>query len=181
MRVLLTGVTCVGKTTIGPKLAELLGIPFFDLDLEVEAFFHDTIPRIQARYARMTGYRGQVCRVLKTILARADAKDCVIALPPRGLMAPYWNVVKESRSTIVVVQDDPINILNRIIFLDDDNRLIDKQLSPRERALYLEEIKKAMKYFGRSYAKAHLRVHINGLGPVEAAKQIKLALDSLQG
>ena len=49
MRVLLTGVTCVGKTTIGPKLAELLGIPFFDLDLEVEAFF--TTPSLVSRLA----------------------------------------------------------------------------------------------------------------------------------
>jgi shikimate kinase len=181
MRILLTGVSCVGKSTIGPELATLLGIPFFDLDYEVEAFFQDTIPRIQARYASMNGYRAKVCRVLKAILSRTDANDCVIALPPSGLMAPYWNAIKASRSTLVVVQDDPINILNRIIFLDDDNRLIHKQLSPKERALYLEEIKKDMKYYARSYAKAQLKVHIKGLGPVEAAKQIKLALDPIQG
>jgi shikimate kinase len=180
MRILLTGVSCVGKTTIGPELAALLGIRFFDLDHEVEAFFHDTIPRIQARYARITGYRGKVCGVLKALLSQTDAKDSVIALPPRGLMAPYWNTVKASRSTVIVVQDDPINILNRIIFLDDDNQLIDKKLTPKERALYLEEIKKDIRYFARSYAKADLKVHIKGLGPVDAAKEIKLALDSIQ-
>jgi hypothetical protein len=36
-----------------------------------------------------------------------------------------------------------------------------------------------MKYFGRSYAKADARVYIEGLGPGEAAKKIKLVLDSL--
>jgi shikimate kinase len=181
MRVLLAGVSCVGKSTIGPELAALLGIPFFDLDYEVEAFFQDTIGHLQARYASMNGYRNRVCRVLKALLSRTDAKDCVIALPPSGLMAPYWNAIKGSRSTLVVVQDDPVSILNRIVFFDDDNRLIHKELSPRERALYLEEIKKDMKYYARSYAKADLRVHIKGLGPVEAANQIKLALDSIQG
>jgi shikimate kinase len=180
MRILLTGVSCVGKTTIGPELAALLGIPFFDLDHEVEAFFHDTIPRIQARSLSMHFYRKKVCRVLKALLLQTDAKNSVIALPARGLMTPYWNVVKASRSTVVVVQDDPINILNRIIFLDDDNRLIDMKLTPNERALYLEEIKKDMRYFARSHAKADLKVHIKGLGPVEAAKQIMLALDSIQ-
>jgi len=39
MKVLLTGVSCVDKSTIGAELAALLGIPFFDLDTEVEAFF----------------------------------------------------------------------------------------------------------------------------------------------
>jgi shikimate kinase len=181
MRVLLAGVSCVGKSTIGPELATLLGIPFLDLDDEVEAFFQETIPRLQARYASMNGYRSKACRVLKALLSRTDAKDCVIALPPSGLMAPYWNAIKGSRSTLVVVQDDPVSILNRIVFFDDDNRLIHKELSPREHALYLEEIKKDMKYYARSYAKADLRVHIKGLGPVEAANQIKLALDSIQG
>jgi shikimate kinase len=180
MRVLLTGVSCVGKSTIGPELAALLGVPFFDLDYEVEAFYQDTISHLQARYASMNGYRGKASRVLRALLSRTDANDCVIALPPSGLMAPYWNVVKESRSTLVVVQDDPVDILNRSIFLDDDNRLIHKELSPEERALYLEEIKEDMKYFARSYAKANLKVHIKGLGPVEAAKQIKLAIDSIQ-
>ncbi len=181
MRVLLTGVSCVGKSTIGPELAALLRLPFFDLDHEVEAFFRDTIPHLQARYASMSGYRNRVCRVLKAILARSDAKNCVIALPARGLMAPYWNAVKASQSTLVVVQDDPINILNRIFFLDDDNRLIHKDLSAKERDHYLAVIKADMKYFARSYAKAHATVDITGLGPVDAAKKILLALESIPG
>ena len=36
MKVFLAGVSCVGKTTIGAKLASLLGYPFFDLDHEIE-------------------------------------------------------------------------------------------------------------------------------------------------
>jgi shikimate kinase len=39
MRVFLTGVGCVGKTTIGRRLAELMEINFFDLDTEIEQFF----------------------------------------------------------------------------------------------------------------------------------------------
>ena len=34
MKVLLTGVACVGKSTTGAELASLLGVPFFDLDTE---------------------------------------------------------------------------------------------------------------------------------------------------
>lgn len=39
MRVFLTGVSCVGKTTVGRSLAELMGLSFFDLDTEIEQFF----------------------------------------------------------------------------------------------------------------------------------------------
>ena len=127
----------------------------------------------------MHAYRTKACRVFKALLSRTDAQDCVIALPPSGLMVPYWNVVKGSRATLVVVQDDPINILNRIVFFDNDARPIHKELTPAEHQHYLDEIKQDMTYFGRSYAKADATVYIEGLGPGEAAKKIKLALDSL--
>ena len=70
MRVLLTGVSCVGKTTIGSKLAVLLGVPFFDLDSEVEAAFQSSIARLQHQYRTMNAYRGKASRVLKAILTR---------------------------------------------------------------------------------------------------------------
>jgi len=106
-------------------------------------------------------------------------KDSVIALPQSGLTAPYWNVVKGARAILVVVEDKPINILDRIVFFDNDGRLIHKELTSAERQHYLHEIKEDMRFFGRSYAKANARVNIEGLGPGEAAKKIKLALDSL--
>jgi shikimate kinase len=180
MRVLLTGVSCVGKTTIGGKLASLLGVPFFDLDREVEAFYESSLARLQRRYRTMNAYRGKASRVLKAILSRPYAQDCVIALPPSGLMVPYWNVVKEARATVVVVQDDPGNILKRIVFYDDESRRIQKELTDADLKHYLDEIAKDTRYFARSYAKAHLAVHIEGLPPGEAAEKIKAALDSLR-
>ena len=39
MRIFITGVACIGKTTIGRKLANLLEYQFFDLDYEIENFF----------------------------------------------------------------------------------------------------------------------------------------------
>lgn len=65
MRIFLTGVSCVGTTTIGKKMGELLGIRFFDLDNEIESFFETSIERL---------------------------RDCLIALPPSGLMGGYRGV-----------------------------------------------------------------------------------------
>src|SRR5271155_1533005 len=101
MKVLLTGVACVGKSTAGAELASLLGVPFFDLDTEVEAFYGDSIPRLQARFLTMNNYRRKACRVLTDILSRSEATQCVIALPPSGLRPPHWNVVKDSAGSTV--------------------------------------------------------------------------------
>jgi shikimate kinase len=46
MRIFLAGVSCVGKTTIGAKLADRLGCRFFDLDAEIEGFFGTPIEHL---------------------------------------------------------------------------------------------------------------------------------------
>jgi len=178
VRVLLTGVSCVGKTTIGAELAQLLKVPFFDLDIEVEKFFETSISRLQARCRTMTRYRGQACRVLELLLSRSEALGFVIALPPRGLMVPYLRVVRNCLAKVVVVEDDPINILDRIQFYDIDSNPIAEQLDADERRNYLDEIKAELAYFKRSYSKANMRVHIRGSRPREAAQMIKLALEA---
>lgn len=50
MRVFLVGVSCVGKTAVGQELAALRGVPFFDLDYEIERFFNRPIARLQAEF-----------------------------------------------------------------------------------------------------------------------------------
>ena len=57
MRVFLTGVSCVGKTTIGRRVAELLGVKFFDLDHEIETFFGTSIERLQKKLRTIHSYR----------------------------------------------------------------------------------------------------------------------------
>ena len=58
MRIFLTGVSCVGKTTIGKKMGKLLGVRFFE-------------------------------KALVHLLNRPESLDCLIAMPPSGLMGGY--------------------------------------------------------------------------------------------
>jgi shikimate kinase len=178
MRIFIAGVACVGKTSIGAKLAALLGYQFFDLDTEIERFFGAPIPRLRQRFLTQYSFHVEASKALKHVLSRKDSQDWVIALPPGGLMGAYWRVVKTVRAAIVVLQDTPENILKRITFYDDDSQLIDKALTDREKRCYLREIKADMTYFGRAYRRADLTVDITGLGPDAAAQKIKDVLTS---
>ncbi len=42
MIIILVGVTCVGKSTIGKHLAEKLQYKFIDFDLEIEKYFNSS-------------------------------------------------------------------------------------------------------------------------------------------
>lgn len=124
----------------------------------------------------MYSYRKEASRVLKHLLLREDSRHCVIALPPSGLMDSYWKVVKAADGLVVVLQDRPENILKRITFYDIDSRPIQKNLTEREKHLYLQEIKKDIAYFARTYRRADLTVDIADLGPDEAARKVQKAI-----
>ena len=174
MRIFLAGVACVGKSTIGAKLAHILDCQFFDLDLEIEKFFGTSIERLHNRYLTPSSFRAQASQALTYLLARTGCTDSVIALPPSGLMDNYWKVIRNTaESTIVALEDTPENILKRITFYDVDSRPIQRTLTDRERRLYLQEIKRDIAYFRRSYQRAHITVDITGWSPEEASLRIK--------
>lgn len=179
MRIFLTGVSCVGKTTVGENLAELLCYPFFDLDHEIESFFSTPIERLQDKFLTMYSFRREASKALKCLVNREDSRDSVIALPPSGLMDNYWRVVKKSKGTIIVLTDDAANILQRILFYDKDSRPIEKHLTEEEKRLYQKKIKEDITYFNRTYKRANISVPISGLTPDQAAAKVKEELEGL--
>ena len=127
MKVFLAGVSCVGKTTIGAKLASLLGYPFFDLDHEIETFFGKPLERLQAECLSKHAFRKKARQALGHLLAQDQTENCVVALPPSGLMGEYPRLIKKAGGIAVVLEDTPENILARITFYDADSRPIIKK------------------------------------------------------
>ncbi len=180
MRVFLIGISCVGKTTIGISLAERLGYQFFDLDVEIERFFGTSIERLQNQFFTMHSFRSEAAEALVHILNRPDSRDCVIALPPSGLMGGYLRAVKKAGGVTIVLNDKPENILERITFYDIDSRPIEKKLSAEEKRLYLREIKKDITYFRKTYERATLQIDISGLDADGAAQKIKETVEEIR-
>jgi shikimate kinase len=179
MRIFLTGVGCVGKTTIGKIMGALLGVRFFDLDDEIESFFETSIERLQNRFLTIQSYRNEAAKALVHLLNRPETRNCVIALPPSGLMGAYLRAIKKTYGITVVVTDRPENILERIRFFDIDSRPIEKKLTPKEKKFYLREYKLDIAYFRPSYQRANLQVDISGLDPDQAARKVKKAVEEL--
>jgi shikimate kinase len=176
MRVFLTGVGCVGKTTIGRTLAELLDIKFFDLDHEIETFFGMSIERLQNKCLTIYSYREEAAKALIYLLNRPESNDSVIVLPPSGLMGGYLRVIKKTIGTIIALNDEPENIVERIKFYDIDSKPIVNNLSSKEKRLYCGEIKKDITYFRKSYERAHLQIDISGLNIQQSAIKVLDAL-----
>ncbi len=120
----------------------------------------------------MHSYRQKAAKVLKSLLTQEESRECVIALPPSGLMGSYWKIVKAARGVVVVLTDTPENVVERLAFYDEDSRPVERVLSSSEKRLYLSEVRKDMAYFRQSYRNADCSVDIAGLGPDEAAAKV---------
>ena len=179
MKIFITGVSCVGKTAIGRKLADLMGIAFFDFDEELEAYFGKSIEHLQNEFLTMYSYRKKASEALVHLLDRESKADAVVALPPSGLMDAYLKVVRRAGGTTVVLEDTPSNILARIRFYDVDSRPISKVLTEEEKRYYLKDIKADASYFRRTYKRADVTVDLAGLGIDDSAAKVMEAISPL--
>ncbi|MBU2055439.1 MAG: hypothetical protein KJ936_09585 [Proteobacteria bacterium] len=179
MNTFLTGVSCVGKTTLGKILADRFHHPFFDLDSEIEKYFGESIERLMSRYLTGHDFRDKIgVVVLKDILFNRSSNDSVIALPPSGLKDAYSRTISKVDGVVVAIIDKPENILKRIAFYDIDSKPIDKLLTDDDKRHYLKEIKKDITYFGKTYKRAHLLVDIAGLSIEDSVTRIQDAIQS---
>jgi shikimate kinase len=178
-RIFLTGVGCVGKTTVGRELANLFDVAFFDLDYEIEKFFGTSIERLQDQFLTNHSYRDKASEALVYLLARSESQESVIALPPSGLMGGYLRAIKKSSGITVALLDKPENIVERITFYDRDSNPIKTDLTAEEKRQYLKEIKKDITYFKKTYERANLRVDIEGMVPEEAAARVRQQVEAL--
>jgi shikimate kinase len=178
MRIFLAGVSCVGKTAIGARLAGLLQFGFFDLDIETERFFGMSIERLRNRHLSSHGFHLARSQALKHVLSREDSYNCVIALPPSGLLGALWKVVSKAQdATTVVLRDTPENIVRRITFYDVESRPMQRDLTDHEKRHYIREIKRDIAYFNRSFCRADLDVDISGRSLDDASRRVWRALN----
>ena len=180
IRVFLTGVGSVGKTTVGKELAALLAVKFFDLDHEIETFFGTSIERLQNKFLTIHSYRNEAAKALVHLLNRPASQHSVIALPPSGLMGGYLRAIKKSSGITVALTDRPENIVERTTFYDIDSNRIEKGLTAEEKRLYLREIKKDITYFRKTYERADLRIDISDLDPQQAARRVEQAVNAFE-
>ena len=166
MRILLVGVSCVGKSTLRKLLAEKLGYKFFDFDFEVERRMGEHISSIKNRtlaFINEHSYREEVKHILRDILTD-NKEDIVIAMPPSGLFASYIAIIKKHPDVLTIaLHDEAKNIVERLIFFDDETKPIHNVVNENNKNGYYKEVKKDITYFGKTYKKAKLQLNLNGM------------------
>lgn len=162
VRYFLIGFMGVGKTTIGRDLANRLGMPFYDLDDEIEGSTGRRIREIFAEGGEAE-FREIETRVLRQIVGNDSG---VIATGGGAFIKPENREIIRSAGVSIWLDGATDQIIKRA---SDDNRPLWHD-EDQARALLAERLV--------HYRQADLRFELKRLSPEEAAKQIAKLLAS---
>ena len=152
--VVLVGMMGVGKSSVGKKLASLLGFPFVDADDAIEEAAKMTIPEIFATYGEPY-FRDGERRVIARLVEAPDGPK-IIATGGGAFCNDLTRALILDKAITVWLDSDVDTLVERTA--RKDNRPLLKQGNPREILARLREERSPF------YAQAPIHV-ISGNGP----------------
>lgn len=172
MIVLIFGVTNVGKTEVGKRLAEKLKYPFFDLDEEIKKTFRTTLEEFMKNnpwpHERFI-IKGKVLR--KTI--EENGADMVVAVSPI-YEARNFNYLLAWEDVIgLELQDTEEHIFERLVFSDEnDNVYRDDVYKMQHKEHYLREIHEDIVYVKKTFRKIQWKYFVDNKPVEQVAEEL---------
>jgi XRE family aerobic/anaerobic benzoate catabolism transcriptional regulator len=165
-RIALIGLRGAGKSTLGEKLAEALGLPFIELDREVEKEAGANLGEVFAMYGQ-DAFRRFERRALERVLK--EHERAVIAAGGSLVTDPSTYELLLARCYCVWLKASPEEHMSRVIAQGDMRPF-------KGRAAALDEIRKLLADRDRLYARAALTVDTSERTVKQTLQEIRKAL-----
>ena len=171
MKILLFGITNVGKSTIGKILSKKLNYDFDDIDDEIKKR-HKTIDIFQEKYPNDYERHMQRGNILKDVVNKYK-DNVVIAVSPIFYEEFFDDVISQYNVLAIELRDSPENILERLVYADENDEIHPLVIKTKaERNYYLKDIKEDIKYYQRVYKKIENKFDMQGEKPEEVTKRL---------
>lgn len=172
MKILLFGISNVGKSTIGKRLSEKLNYDFDDVDDEIKRRY-GTTDKFQAKYY----YRERHIekgRILEELVNKYD-DNVVIGVSPLSYVIAFRKVIAYDNVLSIELLDKPENILNRLVYADENDIVHkfdfkNKDLDMKD--YYYKDIKKDITFWKKVYSKIENKFDIDGRNVEEATEEL---------
>lgn len=151
INILLFGVSCVGKTTVGKLLADKLGWLFFDVDDGIVKHCGCSIGEFVDTFTCVE--RNDVRRSLVLEYLDKCPGNKVIAISSMHFRSSFEDIIAREDVVAIYLKDKPTNIFNRLIFTGNNDQLMDdsEEYKQSHKAYYLREIREDIKFFDKVY------------------------------
>lgn len=151
MKILLFGVSNVGKTTIGKLLAEKIKFSFYDLDDEIKKYYGITLEEFV--HTENLRWRDQKRGQIINKILKLD-ENMVLAITPISYPDNFEKCIVADDILLIELCDSPENIFSRLVFSDEeDNLYIDLQYKNEHKEYYMNEIREDIHWYGQIFDK----------------------------
>lgn len=179
MKILLFGISNVGKSTIGKQLSRKLGYDFDDLDEEIKRQY-GKIDNFKSEYPFDYERHRKRGEILKEIIDKYD-DNVVIAVSVINYSRFINGIIKNKEILAIEIQDKPENILKRLVYADEEDKIFPINISNiEEQKYYLKDIKKDITYYKKIYSKIENKFDIDGKLLEEATEDLVKFIEKLK-
>ncbi len=165
-RIALIGLRGAGKSTLGQRLADELGVPFVELDREIEREAGTSLSEIFLLYGQ-GGYRRYERRCLERVLETHSR--CVVATGGSIVSEPATYELLLGTCTTVWLRAAPEEHMARVIAQGDTRPMADNPEA-------MEDLRRILHGRERLYSQAALVVDTAGRRPEQSLRDLKRAL-----
>lgn len=166
MVIMLFGISNVGKTVTGQKLAEKLRYSFLDLDEEIKKRFQTTLEQFM-KDNPFSYERGKIKGAILGDLISKNEHDMVIAVSPIFYARHFNRLIDKEQVIAIELQDSEEHIFERLIFSDEnDNEYEDNEYKEKHREPFIKDIHEDIIFSKRLFKKIKNKYFINN-SPVE--------------
>lgn len=170
-RIALLGLRGAGKSTLGKKLADALGVPFVELDREVEKEAGAELGEVFAMYGQ-DAFRRFERRALKRVLEQSE-RAVIAAGGSLVTDAQTYDLLLE-RCVCVWLKASPQEHMQRVIEQGDLRPFRGKE--GQERSAALDEIRKLLSDRERLYGRADATVDTSGKTVRQSLTELRKAI-----
>lgn len=172
MKILIFGISCVGKTTVGSLLAKKMNCKFYDLD-QVNKDVYGSIEAFQNAFPYAYDRAMKQADTLQKIIAEDD-EDAVIAVTPISYSEGINKILLIENVIAFELQDTEEHVFDRLFFTDENDVLMEdsEEYKLEHASVYFREIKEDILYYGKVYKEIENKIFLNGKSAREGADMI---------
>ena len=161
MVIMLFGVTNVGKTVTGEKLAKKMNYAFLDMDEEIKKRFRTTLEKFMQEHP-FSYERGQIKGKLLKDLLKEYKDNIVIAVSPIYYARFFNSLINLENVIAIELQDSEEHIFERLVFSDEnDNVYKDGEYKEEHKEYYINDIHEDIVYLRNVFKKIKNKYFIN--------------------
>ena len=170
MKILLFGVSNVGKTTAGRILADKLEYDFYDLDEEVKKHYNMTLEEfvhIGTLYERDRARGFVIDKIMKS------EGNMVFCITPISYPENFERHLEKEGVLAIELQDSPENIFERLVFSDEnDNIYNDDEYKNARKDYYMSDLYDDAFWYGKCFNKVKNKLFMDNDSPETVAERI---------